>query len=345
VAALVKDHVLSLKTVIDAQKARDQAGVYNGLREAIGHMGHIADPLAGAIARQFPEKYPGDPMSPGVDYRVALNNLLAEHVYLAASAAVGGLGGNQSQFQAAAASLDGNSIDIAKGVGAAYGPEAEMAFLPLWRSHINMVADYVVGRATDDQGKQDKAVADLIGYTQDLGTFLSGANENLPKDVVADLVKSHADTLKDVIDTQAAGNPTAHYAAVRAAGGHMGHIANPLAEATVAKFPRKFAGMVSTMPAPMGSTMMPSMGPSMAGVEANIRQFSFQPNPLEMSLGTTVTWTNQDGVQHSVTGSNSEFDSGLFTQGQAFSFTFDGPGTISYFCSRHPSMQGTVTVS
>jgi plastocyanin len=125
----------------------------------------------------------------------------------------------------------------------------------------------------------------------------------------------------------------------------MGHIANPLAEATVAKFPQKFAGMVSTMPAPMGAAMMPSMGPSTAGIEANIRQFSFQPNPLEVSTGTTVTWTNQDGAQHSVTGANGEFDSGLFTQGQAFSFTFDGPGTISYFCTRHPSMQGTVTVS
>ena len=30
-------------------------------------------------------------------------------------------------------------------------------------------------------------VDDLVGYTQDFGAFLSGANPNLPKLVVADL--------------------------------------------------------------------------------------------------------------------------------------------------------------
>ena len=341
VASLVKDHVLSLKVVIDAQKARDQAGVYDGLRMAIGHMGHIADPLAGAIAKQFPDRFPGEAMTSAVDYRVALNNLLAEHVYLAASAAIGGLAGNEAQFQAAAASLDGNSVDISKGIGAAYGPEAEAAFLPQWRAHIGMLVDYVGGKAGNDQAKQDKAVSDLIGYTQDFGAFLSSANENLPKDVVVELLASHVLTLKDVVDTQAAGNPTAHFTAVRMAGGHMSHIANPLAEATVAKFPEKFGGMMSSMP----DMMEPSMTPSAVGMTATIRQFAFQPSPMEVALGGAVTWTNDDAAQHSVSSASGSFDSGLFGQGGTFSHTFDSAGTYEYFCTRHPSMQGSVTVS
>jgi plastocyanin len=341
VAALVKDHVLSLKSVIDAQKARDQAAVYNGLREAIGHMGHIADPLAVAIAGQFPDRFPGDAMTPAVDYRVGVNNLLAEHVYLAASAALGGLAGNQAQFQAAAAALDGNSVELSKGIGVAYGPAAEASFLAQWRAHIGMVVDYVGGKAGDDQAKQDKAVSDLIGYTQDFAAFLSSANENLPKDVVVDLLASHVLTLKDVVDTQAAGNPTGHFAAVRTAGGHMSHIANPLAEATVAKFPEKFGGMTSSMP----DMMEPAITPSAARTSAAIRQFAFQPSTMEVALGSTVTWTNDDAAQHSVTSAAGSFDSGLFGQAGEFSHTFDSVGTYEYFCMRHPSMHGWVTVS
>ena len=49
-------------------------------------------------------------------------------------------------------------------------------------------------------------MADLVAYTDDFGAFLASANPNLPKDVVADLVKHHVVTLKDVIDVQATGD-------------------------------------------------------------------------------------------------------------------------------------------
>ena len=49
-------------------------------------------------------------------------------------------------------------------------------------AHIGMVVDYTVGVATKDQAKQDKAVDDLVGYTQDFGAFLASANPNLPKE-------------------------------------------------------------------------------------------------------------------------------------------------------------------
>ncbi len=57
VAELVKGHVLTLKSVIDAQQMGDQATVYMTLREAPIHMQLIADPLADAIAKQFPGKF------------------------------------------------------------------------------------------------------------------------------------------------------------------------------------------------------------------------------------------------------------------------------------------------
>ena len=240
VADLVKHHVLTLKAVIDAQAAKDQDRIYTALRTGAGHMQMIADPLAGAIAKQFPDKIAGAPDSPAASLRTALNLALREHVYLASAATGAALAGRDAEFKAAAGALDANSVAIAKAIGSVYGPDAEKAFLPLWRKHIGMVVDYTVGKATNDRAKQDRAVSDLIGYTQDFGAFLSGANPNLPKAVVADLVKHHVVTLKDVIDAQAAKDHARAFVAERTGAGHMQMIADPLAEAIVQQFPDRF---------------------------------------------------------------------------------------------------------
>jgi len=172
--------------------------------------------------------------------RSTLNTLFQEHIYLAAAATGAALGGREAEFKAAAAALDANSVSISKAIGSVYGQGAEDAFLPLWRKHIGMVVDYTVGVAANDKAKQDKAVADLIGYTQDFGAFLQSANPNLPKSVVADLVKHHVVTLKEVIDAQASKDQVKAYTAMRTAAGHMQMIADPLAEAIVKQFPDKF---------------------------------------------------------------------------------------------------------
>ena len=94
---------------------------------------------------------------------------------------------------------------------------------------------------TKDDAKKNKAVTDLVQYTQDFGAFLASANPNLPKDVVANLVKDHVLTLKDVIDAQATGDMNKTFMAIRSAAGHMGMIADPLAAAIVKQFPERFA--------------------------------------------------------------------------------------------------------
>ena len=240
VADLVKHHVLTLKDVIDAQATRDQDRAFKALRTGAGHMQMIADPLAGAIVKQFPDKVAGATDTPAASLRTALTLALREHVYLASAATNAALGGRDAEFKAAAGALDANSIVISKAIGSVYGPDAEKAFLPLWRKHIGMVVDYTVGAATNDRAKQDRAVNELIGYTQDFGAFLAAANPNLPKSVVADLVKHHVVTLKDVIDAQATKDQSRAFTALRTGAGHMQMIADPLAEAIVTQFPDKF---------------------------------------------------------------------------------------------------------
>jgi hypothetical protein len=242
VADLVKHHVVTLKGVIDPQAAGEHARAFTSLRAAAAHMAMIGDPLSGAIAKQFPDRYPGSSMAASAALRSGLTLALREHVYLAAAATGAALGGRKAEFEAAAAALDANSVDVARAIGSVYGADAEKAFLPLWRKHIGFVVDYTVGLASKDKARQDKAVADLVAYTQDFGAFLASANPNLPKEVVADLVKHHVLTLKEVIDPQAAGDHVKTYAALRAAAGHMGKIADPLAAAISKQFPDRFTG-------------------------------------------------------------------------------------------------------
>ena len=173
--------------------------------------------------------------------KARLNTLLSEHVYLAAAATGAALGGRQAEFQAAASALDNNSVDVSKAIGMVYGNGAESAFLALWRKHIGFVVDYTTGIAGKDKMKADKAVNDLVQYTQDFGAFLSSANPNLPKNVVADLVKGHVLTLKSVIDAQQMGDQQKTYWALREAAMHMQMIADPLADAIAKQFPGKFA--------------------------------------------------------------------------------------------------------
>lgn len=81
------------------------------------------------------------------------------------------------------------------------------------------------------------------------------------------------------------------------------------------------------------------------GGEVAMENISFQPDELTVSAGTTVTWTNLDGVAHTTTSDDAVWDSGGLAGGGTFSFTFDEPGTFQYLCSIHPAqMRATITV-
>ena len=80
-------------------------------------------------------------------------------------------------------------------------------------------------------------------------------------------------------------------------------------------------------------------------IVANAGSNSFSPNPVEVKVGETVTWINDDSGRHTVTSKNGVFDSGMMGKGQSFSFTFDKAGEYSYHCSPHPNMVGTVVVT
>jgi plastocyanin len=91
------------------------------------------------------------------------------------------------------------------------------------------------------------------------------------------------------------------------------------------------------------------LGVTSAGAQSNqqtvsIRDFSFEPAQLSVEPGTTVTWTNEGNEPHTVTADNGLFDSGVLYPGDSYSVPFDGMGTVSYYCTLHPSLTGGITV-
>jgi plastocyanin len=82
-----------------------------------------------------------------------------------------------------------------------------------------------------------------------------------------------------------------------------------------------------------------------AGSDVAVQAFVYDSAEITVPVGTTVTWTNNDPVAHTVTDVDLLWDSGLFEQGYTFSKTFTEPGTYSYYCIPHPMMIGKVVVT
>jgi hypothetical protein len=240
VTNLVSQHEQGLRAVIDAQRAKDYSKAYTDLRAAAAHMTTVGGGLSGAIAKKLPDKIGGDPSSKAAELLTSLNAGLREHVFLASAATGAALGGRSDEFAGAKAALDANSDDVTGVIAGVYGDEAGKQFAPLWKQHIDFLVDYTNAVAAKEQAKADKAMGDLLSYTEAFGAFINAASPKLTKDAVAELIKTHVFTLKDVIDAQAAKNFTKAYTSERTAADHMAMIATGLATTVVAQFPTKF---------------------------------------------------------------------------------------------------------
>jgi plastocyanin len=81
-----------------------------------------------------------------------------------------------------------------------------------------------------------------------------------------------------------------------------------------------------------------------AETEVKIDNFTFAPQRITVKAGTTVTWTNDDDIPHTVASKAKLFKSKALDTGDKFSFTFTTPGAYEYFCSLHPHMTATIMV-
>ncbi|MDX1621652.1 MAG: hypothetical protein R3320_11720, partial [Nitriliruptorales bacterium] len=188
--------------------------------QAVGNNGS-AKALATGIAAAT--GMDGDVESAAAQTYATLATLLQEHVYLAGIAVDAGVnfGLDSEAFEAAAAALDENSVELADVVGSV-APDERDAFLELWRQHIGHFVTYTEGKATDDQEKVDQALSNLDEYRSQAGAFfekISGGE--IPASAVEESLKGHINTLTAAIDAAVAGE-TSVFSELREAASHVG---------------------------------------------------------------------------------------------------------------------------
>jgi plastocyanin len=99
------------------------------------------------------------------------------------------------------------------------------------------------------------------------------------------------------------------------------------------------------------SSNSPSTGPSGPATTVTIPSgasaltvTAYSPNPVNVTVGTTVRWSNADSTPHNATADGGLFSTGNLNGGSTFDFKFQTAGTFAYHCTLHPNMVGTVVV-
>ena len=94
-----------------------------------------------------------------------------------------------------------------------------------------------------------------------------------------------------------------------------------------------------------GGTASGSSGPTQTNQVTMPKSYRFEPVAIEVTLGTTVTWRNEDNFTHSVKLADGSIEDRLVKPGETTEITFSTPGEYSYVCSLHPqNMRATVIV-
>ncbi|MCH8311008.1 MAG: DNRLRE domain-containing protein, partial [Chloroflexi bacterium] len=123
----------------------------------------------------------------------------------------------------------------------------------------------------------------------------------------------------------------------------------PIAEPQTSATPGPLVALPVATIAPV-----PAATPAPPTAAANDALFSpildFTLENLFVEVGATIAWENQGAAAHTTTSgvspdSDGIWDSGVLNTGEFFSFTFDEPGELPYWCTIHPFMTATITVT
>ncbi len=78
----------------------------------------------------------------------------------------------------------------------------------------------------------------------------------------------------------------------------------------------------------------------------SINNGKFRPKNVSVKVGTTITWTNNDDTQQTVTSDKpGVFDSGPLAPGATWKFTFTQAGLFPYHSNGTSGSYGSVTVT
>jgi putative cell wall-binding protein len=108
------------------------------------------------------------------------------------------------------------------------------------------------------------------------------------------------------------------------------------------------AGTVVCLVVLVGSLLSTSPAAAATTVTVDAVNFSFSPDPVQVSAGDSITWTNKDPEPHTATADDGSFTV-LINPGESKTVTLTKDGTFAYYCKFHGApggqgMAGTVQV-
>ena len=102
------------------------------------------------------------------------------------------------------------------------------------------------------------------------------------------------------------------------------------------------------------AALLPLMVPPAAGARLpaararthtiTIENVQYNPAHVTVHRGDRIVWVNKDLFPHTVTATDKAFDSGSIDVSRSWTWVANKPGTFSYACTFHPTMQGSIEV-
>ena len=237
ITQLSREQVLETKAMIDDQAALNNAKTFADLQRAYAQASRIGDALASAIANKFPDKFPGDPANKAVDFRVALNNLLEEHSYLATMTTSATAAGRTAEQAAALNALAANADALGTVFSQAFGTAIGTRFDQVWGARD---AELVVYAGSAAAATRQAAFADLtMTFVAQFGSLIDDAT-NLAGAAVSNPIQLQIEATVRTIDDQRSQSATQVAGDDHTAAAAMIPMGDLIATAAVAKNPGKF---------------------------------------------------------------------------------------------------------
>jgi len=194
--AALSEHVHGTLAVIDAQVANDLPRAFMLGREgAMMTALNLADPLAVAIARQFPERFPGDLEDPNLAFRRQVTLLVHADTMLSGvelSAAVMGRG---PEVDAVNRVLEQNTLELSNAVRSRVGPETGEQFTRLWKDHHAALMEYARAVTANDVGRRQQAMQRVDAFRMSLDALFAPSGV-----VLSDRFVPHATYVTSALD-------------------------------------------------------------------------------------------------------------------------------------------------
>ncbi len=78
--------------------------------------------------------------------------------------------------------------------------------------------------------------------------------------------------------------------------------------------------------------------------DVQIKAFKFDPKVVQVQIGDTIRWTNQDLAPHTATADEFGWDTEEIAKGETGEVVVTKDMETSYFCAFHTHMKGTIEI-